>query len=106
MLDAYERESDVSFLYRAAWICKAGILDKINKNNWTLNHIVYVPINGRQTKMTMEEIISLTVIQLKSKSSTLYNINIQKQIDDILKGGRTFYEVDKIIPQNMRDIIL
>lgn len=106
MLDAYESDPDVSYLYSAAWICKVGIIDLINKNNWAPNYIVFLPVNGRQTKMTMEEILSYTVVQLKSKTSELFNYNIQQQIEDILKGGDTFYEVDKSIPQKMKDIIL
>ena len=106
MLDAYESDPDVSFLLVAAWICKVGVTDMIEKNNWRPNYIVYVPINGHQTKMTMIEVQLATISRLMNKVSQLYDINFEQTIQGVLDGGASFYEVDRQIPQNVRSIIL
>ena len=106
MLDQYERDPDVSFLLCAAWICKIGIIDLMVKNHWTPNCIVYVPINGHQTKMYMTEVQLSTISRLKNKVAGLYDVSFAEIIDDILDGGPSFYEFDAKMPQNIRDTIL
>lgn len=105
MLDAYESDPDLSFLLTAAWICKVGVLDMIDNNNWLPNHIVYVPINGHQTKMTMMEVQMSTIVRLKNKVSELYDDEFEGTIDDILDGGNSFYEIEAYLPSNIKDII-
>ena len=105
MLDAYESDPDSSFLFCAAWICKVGVMDLIIKNNWLPNHLVYVPINGHQTKMYMAQVQLITIARLKKTVSQSCNTKLEKTIDDILAGGASFEEIDAKIPQKFRDII-
>lgn len=106
MLDQYENDQDKSFLLVSAWICKVGVLDAITKNNWAPSYRVYVPIDGNQTKMYMTEVQMATIGRLKNKISNLYNYSFEETIDDILKGGKSFFEIDSQIPQKMKDVIL
>ena len=105
MLDQYESDPDKTFLLCAVWICKVGIIDMIEKNNWAPNYIVYVPINGHQTKMYMTEVQLATIGRLKNKVSEQYSSSLGHTIDDILDGGSSFYEIDKQLPQHVKDII-
>ncbi|MBP5560962.1 MAG: hypothetical protein J6X70_04080 [Muribaculaceae bacterium] len=105
MLDGYENDPDVSFLIISAWICKVGITDMIEKNNWLPNYIVYVPINGHQTKMTMMEVQFATVSRLMRKVSQLYDDELECRIKDVLDGGPSFYELDAQLPSSIKDII-
>ena len=105
MLDQYEVDPDEGFLLCSAWICKVGVIDMIVKNNWAPNYVVYVPINGHQTKMYMTEVQMATIGRLKNKVSDLCDFSFEKTIDDILDGGDSFFEIDKQIPQQIRSII-
>ena len=106
MLDQYEIDSDPSFLLCSAWICKVGIIDMINKNNWAPNFIVYIPINGHHTKMYMTEVQIATIGRLKNKVSNLYDSSIEQTVNDIMEGGRSFYEIDRQIPLKIRNAIM
>lgn len=106
LLDQYESDPDKTFLLCAAWICKIGIVDMIEKNNWAPNYIVYVPINGHQTKMYMTEVQMATIGRLRNKVSNLYDSSLDYTVTDILEGGKSFYEIDRQIPLQMRNVIL
>lgn len=105
MLDQFESDSDNTFLLCSAWICKVGIIDLIEKHGWAPNYVVYVPINGHQTKMYMTEVQLATIGRLKNKVQNL-DSSLNRTIDDILDGGPSLYQIDAQIPQNVRDIIL
>ena len=105
LLDQFEIDPDKSFLFCSAWICKVGVIDMIAKNNWSPNHIVYVPINGHQKKMYMTEVQMATIGRLKNKVSELYDLSIENTIDEILDGGPSFFEMDNQIPQKFKNII-
>lgn len=106
LLDQYETDPDRSYLLGAAWICKVGILDRIEKYSWAPNYCVYVPINGHQTKMYISEAQLATVGRLRTKVANLYSSSLERTIDDILAGGPSFSDIDSQIPQETREIIL
>lgn len=101
MLDRYEVDADLTFIYCSAWICKVGILDLIEKNKWMPTHIVYIPINGHQTKMYISEVCGLTVGRLKNKVSN--DSKLSRIVANVLEGGNHFYEIDTKIPPELRD---
>ena len=105
MLDRYENDPDASFLIISAWICKVGITNMIEKNHWLPNNIVFVPINGHQTKMTMMEVQLATISRLMNKVSQLYDDELESKIKDVLDGGPSFYELDAKLPTSIKDII-
>lgn len=105
MLDSYEDDNDLSFLVVSSWICKVGILDLIRYNQWAPNYVVYVPINGHQTKKSMEEVLKASVGRLMNKVKDLGNVSFEEKINDILHGGPSFYEINSELPQKMKDII-
>ena len=105
MLDKYEYDDDASYLIVSSWICKVGVVDMIESNHWPPNYIVYVPINGHQTKMSMAEVQMATVGRLLNKVSDRGDEDLEEKIKDVLDGGPSFYEVDSKLPKQMKDII-
>ena len=106
MLDKYEVDNDLSYLLISSWVCKVGITDLIKKNNWAPIYVVYVPINGYNRKMSIAEAQAITIDRLKHLVSKYEDINMEETINDILIGGNHFYEIDKQIPQRIRNVIL
>ena len=105
ILDAYETDLDESLLYFATWICKVGILDRIEKNHWSPNYIVFVDIKGHLTKMTMMEVQMHTTFRLIKKFENLYDSKLKENLKDALNGGEKFKELNEIIPFEMKSII-
>lgn len=105
ILDAYETDLDESLLYCATWICKVGILDRIEKNHWSPNYIVFVDIKGHLTKMTMMEVQMHTTFRLIKKFENLYDSKLKENLKDALNGGEKFKELNEIIPFEMKSII-
>lgn len=105
MLDEYENDDDASYLIVSSWICKVGVVDMIESNHWPPYYIVYVPINGHQTKMSIAEVQMATVGRLLNKVSDRGDEDLEEKIKDVLDGGPSFYEVDSKLPKQMKDII-
>lgn len=105
MLDKFEDDNDPSFLIVSSWICKVGVVDLIEKNGWLPNYVVYVPINGHQTKMSMGEVQLMTIGRLMKKVSDYGDIDLKEKIKDVLEGGPSFYEVDSKLPQKIKNTI-
>ena len=104
LLDMYEQDPDESLLLVSAWLCKVGIMDAIKRNNWPIYNVFYVELGGHMTKMTIAEGIMHTTTRLNNKLSNIYSIRLKRQISDILEGGSSFDEIDKQIPDNIRQI--
>lgn len=105
-LDVYEEDNDITYLITAAWMCKVGVTDRIEKNGWKPTYIVYVTINGHLTKMTMMEVYMNTIYRLKNKANAYWDSDLAIVIDNILDGKQDFYKVDAQIPQEVREVIL
>lgn len=104
ILDKYEQDPDVTWILIAAWLCKTGVLDVIDRNNWPMYYIFYVEINGHMTKMTISEGIMHSVTRLRNKTETIGDFRLQRQVDDILDGVPSFDKIDKQIPENIRKV--
>lgn len=105
VLDKFENDRDTSYLYISSWICKVGVKDVLERNQWSPNHIVYVPINGHQTKMTMLEVYISTVTRLMNIVADCCDNELQNKIDNILEGGAAFYEIDAQVPPEIKKLI-
>ena len=101
-LDMYEQDPDVTWILVASWLCRAGILDVIERNNWPMHYIFYVETNGHMTKMTIAEGLLSSVTRLKNKVERIGDFQLKHQVDDILDGGPSFDEIDEQIPDNIR----
>lgn len=104
-LDEYEHDPDPTWLYAAAWLCKVGVVDIIEKNGWPPYYKVSVNINGKRQFIQMTEVMTVTIARLSYKTSKTNNNQLQENISNILDGGTFFYKIDKQIPSPVRKII-
>lgn len=104
MLDLSEREIfEINDWLVIAWICRIGIIDIIEKNNWPMTYNVVVPIQRCQIRMTLDEAYMMSVGRLSFKTGQL-NEEVKDAVLDILDKGDWFYEVDKQMPEEKKMI--
>lgn len=97
LLDAYEIDRDFSVLSEAAWLCRFGIMDKMENYPFSMTSTIYVSIKGCLHKMILNEAYMCSFGRLSSKTSLLPQ-NQQEKIEDIIGKGHSFYDIDKQIP--------
>ncbi len=93
-LDFYEQTGDSDYLLIAAWVCRIGIMDPLEKGTITPNGVVFVPLSSGLTKMRISEAIARSAGRLMTKVSNMCDTD-QNVINEILERGRTFYNIDK-----------
>jgi hypothetical protein len=93
-----------SGLFLIAWVCKVGIIDIIDRNNWPkgMSQKFYADINGHTTHLTIFEAYSLTVTKLKTRVLERDD-DIQFIVNSILDNGEWFYKINSSIPNNKRE---
>lgn len=99
--DIYEQKEG---FYLVAYICKVGILERIEKNNWSMNTPIYIPtglFKSRRETITMS--LNLTLGKLMKMIKDDYIVN--EYINEILSRGDLFYEFEKTLPFDFRKSI-
>lgn len=90
-------------LFKIAYICKIGILDRIERNSWPLNFkIIILPTEYFGFKrIPLATALALSVGKLNQIAE--YDYNIAQNINDILSGEGPFYNLlDKMITDEQR----
>ena len=103
LLDQYEIDDDLSFLYVAAWICRISVIDIVERNQYPMTYKLYVPIRGHQQRIMLTEAYMLTLTRIMSKASDI-GTNIQTYVQDIIDKGDAFYERDHQLPYEQKQI--
>ncbi len=103
LLDQYEIDDDLSFLYVAAWICRISVIDIVERNQYPMTYKLYVPIRGHQQRIMLTEAYMLTLTRIMSKASDR-GTNIQTYVQDIIDKGDAFYEIDHQLPYEQKQI--
>lgn len=100
-IDLYEFCNDSDHLIFAAWICRIGVIDAIEKYGYRTSDIIFVTVNGRLTKMLLYEAYwrSLERIALCCKDLPLTE---QEIIQGILEKNDIFYKFDERMPESVR----
>lgn len=101
MLDEYESDPDLIFLYVAAWITRVAVLDVVEANQYPSTYTLYVPIKGHQTRITIMEAYGLTIGRVSSKANARSS-QVQEYIQNILNKKTAFYEIEKQIPEETK----
>jgi len=106
ILDDIEQSNTVidkeAFLI-AAWICRIGIMDIVEKNNWTMNNKLLIQINGHHVNLTFHEVYLMTIGRLSSKAEEQGN-NIKDMVLDVFEKGDWFNQIDAIVPYEQRKL--
>ena len=67
LLDAYEFEQNEKMLLEAAWLCRAGILDKLEEYHYSMTSKIYVTVRGYQQRMILNEALIKTLEDYQQK---------------------------------------
>ena len=82
--------------FTIAYICRVGILDRIEKNQWTQSMSIIIPTGlFTKRKATIASGLMDTVGKLKSMVED--DALISDYVEDILKKGNCFHEFDKMV---------
>lgn len=93
---AYIRDNHEGILL-TAWMCRVGILDRIEKNGWSPAQTIFLP---PFKKITIAEGLMDTVVKLKNIID--YDDMLSLAVDDILQKGDGFYEFEKNLTENQK----
>lgn len=106
ILDSAEYDSDINIFLLAAWVCRVGIIDVIEKNDFPMTNKLFISINGHHTRMTIYEAYMMSVGRLSIKVGELNNNEVKDAVLDILAKGEWFYKMDKQIPESKKVIFI
>lgn len=103
LLDQYETDDDLTYLYISAWICRISILDIVEQNQFPMTYKLYAPIRGHQQHIMLTEAYMLTLTRIMSKAQERGS-RVEHYVQDIIDKGDAFYEIDKQIPYEQKQI--
>lgn len=99
---AYDSKEELCTL---AYICRKGILEKIEMNSVLLSNptiTIRIPTGIFSSKKeTLESGLNKTVGKLKELASR-DSVVVQPMVENILKGGALFYQYDKLLSERLR----
>lgn len=98
--DVYEHKNDLCFI---AYVCRIGILDRIEENSYMLNPRlpIRIPIGiFRSRKETMESALNLTIGKLKEIVSE--DVVTEGYVEDIFNRCGIFYEFENNLPDKLK----
>lgn len=102
-LDEYEIDNDLTYLYTSAWICRISVLDIVERNQYPMTYKLYASMHGHYQRMTIMESYMLTISRIMNKAEERGDV-VKKNVQEILDRGNTFFEIDKQIPNKLRQI--
>lgn len=98
--DVYEHKEDFCVI---AYMCRVGILDKIENNSYMRNPTIPIRIPTgifSYRKETMNSALHLTIGKLKEVVSI--DIVTENYVEDILNHRGVFYEYERSLPDNIK----
>ena len=103
MLDEYESDPDLTYLYVSAWITRVAVIDVVEANEFLPHYVFYAPVFGNHTKMTIMEAYGLTITRVVSKALARSS-RVHDYVQDILDKKDAFYEIDRQLPEGQKRI--
>ena len=86
--DLYEQKEA---LYLIAYVCRVGILDRIEKNNWFMSGPISIPSGlFKFKKITIAEGLMQTVFRLKEM--VIDDVFLESNVNEILERKQFFHE--------------
>ena len=100
MLNGYVGiENNKEELMQIAYICRVGIIDMITENPWLQNDNQQITISFGvfdRKKTTMILAMDMTIGRLNNLTS--YHNRVSTTILDILRKGKSFYQLQSVLP--------
>ena len=105
-IHAYEEIGSYEFLEYAMWITKTTIVKPAVEENIINNpqYPIYVQQNGAVVKIAFDDILDRTWNKLMVLMEELRDFNEDEyhRVEDIASMGRTYYEVQRNLPPQIR----
>mgnify|MGYP006923304551 CR=1 FL=1 len=86
LLDQYETDDDLTYLYISAWICRISVLDIVEHNQFPMTYKLYAPIRGHQHHIMLTEAYMLTLTRIMSKAQERGS-RVEHYVQDIIDKG-------------------
>ena len=101
-IDIEENKEDFYFL---AYVVRVGILDRIEKNQWSLMHPITIPTGlFGVNKTNINQALLLTLGKLKDLVKNHYLIS--SYIEEILRKDDYFWKIDKMLSSEQKDKLI
>jgi len=99
-------ETKIGDYYSLAYMCRVGILDRVERNGWHLPNLrVYTNINGVSRNLLYPEAHAMTVGRLLIKLSDWPDEKEQNEVINILAKEKEFYDWDKVLRPRLKEDI-
>lgn len=99
----YGRQFDTSKYLIAAWTCRVGVIDVIERNSWSMTNQLFIPFNGHQTKMTLNEAYLMSIGRLTMKVGEIDD-EVKEVVLSILDKKEWFYKIDSQVSDEKKKI--
>lgn len=96
--DYSEFEQDLLIL---AYLCRKEILDRMEEYNWSMGSPIIVPVMSKG-RLTVTFAFQQTVGRLFSLAEKL---SISDEVNEILDKGNAFFEIDRAIPNHVKNLL-
>ena len=101
-LDVYDHKEELCLI---AYVCKKGILDRIERNLTLASNplmSIRIPLGlFKSRKETIDSALHNTIGKLKQIVSS--DIVTKGMVDNILNGGNLYYNYDEILPSHFKN---
>ena len=82
-----------------AYVARRGVLDRLEKFNWTMDAKISVPTIDRG-QITLMYALSQTVVKLQMLSVKL---EISDIVEEIMERGDAYYQLERILPKEVTE---
>jgi len=87
-----------------AYICKLGILDRIENNNWDIGKPIAIPTGlFSVNKITLKIGLEITIGKLAEIASL--DLELEEQMTEIFNRGNLYYQIKNELPDNFKSIM-
>lgn len=103
-LRLYQLQTDIDYLYKAAWIYKFGLIDSLEKWEWSLLSKIFIPDYQMLGRITLNEAIMIVASKIGKEKSQLTEQQ-QRFIDDIMEGKQAYNDVSYLLSLDLKEKI-
>lgn len=98
----YHSYHNIDYLYKAAWIYKFGVIDSLEKWNWSVFAKISIPDYQRLGRITLNEAIIIAASQIGASISELTEEE-REYVNDIMAGEQAYHDVCHLLSLDDKD---
>lgn len=97
----YKLIGNIEYLYKAAWICKYGVFDSMNKSHWSSGAKIFIPDHPEIGRDSLHVVMAFATTKIYNAIKELPETQ-SKYVEQILEGGMAYHEVGHLISPKMK----